>query len=141
MSVLNILRCSGVLQKVKFLPSLSAAVNSYAFLSSQSAEEFVENVVKRKLENALQPEFIEVINESTRHNVPRGSASHIRVTIVSPMFNSKNLVQRHRLVMAALQEELKGPIHALAIDAISSTEVKGKVESQESPTCRGGSKL
>ncbi|CAL1285907.1 unnamed protein product [Larinioides sclopetarius] len=85
---------------------------------------------------------MEVVNESAQHNVPRGSASHIRVTVVSPLFNNKNLVQRHRLVNAALQEELKGPIHALSIVAVSSSEVTEKEpEKTESPPCRGGSGL
>ncbi|XP_015915028.1 DNA-binding transcriptional regulator BolA isoform X2 [Parasteatoda tepidariorum] len=109
--------------------------------NTTSAEDFVENVVKKKLTDALKPEYIEVINESARHNVPRGSASHIRVTIVSEMFKGKRLVQRHRLVNDVLQTELKGPIHALSIDAISPTEIKGKVETKESPPCKGGAGL
>ncbi|GFQ92535.1 bolA-like protein 1 [Trichonephila clavata] len=135
----NLMKISGFLLNSRILSRLSGTVKNQALYSSQTAEEFVENVVKRKLENALQPDFIEVINESARHNVPRGSASHIRVILVSPMFNNKNLVQRHRLVNAALKEELKGPIHALSIDAYAPTEVE-KIEKKESPPCLGGSK-
>ncbi|GIX98015.1 bolA-like protein 1 [Caerostris darwini] len=134
---MSLLKITGLLRNTKILLRVSNTVRNNVLFSSQSAEEFVENVVKRKLENALKPEFIEVVNESARHNVPRGSASHIRVTIVSPLFNNKNLIQRHRLVNAALQEELKGPIHALSIVAVSPAEVSDKPEKTESPPCRG----
>ncbi|GIY47975.1 bolA-like protein 1 [Caerostris extrusa] len=134
---MSLLKITGLLRNTKILLRVSNTVRNNVLFSSQSTEEFVENVVKRKLENALKPEFIEVVNESARHNVPRGSASHIRVTIVSPLFNNKNLIQRHRLVNAALQEELKGPIHALSIVAVSPAEVSDKSEKTESPPCRG----
>ena len=45
-----------------------------------------------------------------------GTADHWKATIVSAAFTGKSLIQRHRLVMAALAEELKGPIHALTMD-------------------------
>ena len=45
-----------------------------------------------------------------------GTADHWKATIVSSAFAGKSLVQRHRLVMAALAEEMKGPIHALTLD-------------------------
>jgi stress-induced morphogen len=32
------------------------------------------------------------------------------------------LIQRHRLVMAALAEEMKGPIHALTLDVKTPEE-------------------
>ncbi|XP_055942250.1 DNA-binding transcriptional regulator BolA-like [Argiope bruennichi] len=138
----KLLNISSFVRNYKIFSCLPSSLKNVALFSSQSSEEFIENVVKNKLRNALQPEFIEVVNESARHNVPRGSASHIRVTIVSPLFNNKNLVQRHRLVNAALQEELKGPIHALSIVAVSSSEVTEKgPEKTESPPCRGGSGL
>ena len=35
---------------------------------------------------------------------------------MSAAFAGKSLMQRHRLVMAALAEEIKGPIHALTLD-------------------------
>ena len=45
-----------------------------------------------------------------------GTADHWKALIVSTAFEGKSLIQRHRLVMAALAEELKGPIHALTLD-------------------------
>ena len=53
-----------------------------------------------------------------------GTADHWKATIVSEAFAGKSLVQRHRLVMAALAEELKGPIHALTLDVKTPDEAR-----------------
>jgi stress-induced morphogen len=52
-----------------------------------------------------------------------GTADHWKATIVSAAFQGKSLIERHRLVMAALAEEMKGPIHALTLDVKSPDEV------------------
>jgi stress-induced morphogen len=51
-----------------------------------------------------------------------GTADHWKATIVSSAFAGKSLIQRHRLVMAALTEEMKGPIHALTLDVKTPDE-------------------
>ena len=51
-----------------------------------------------------------------------GTADHWKATIVSTRFAGKSMLQRHRLVMAALAEELKGPIHALTLDVKTPDE-------------------
>jgi stress-induced morphogen len=51
-----------------------------------------------------------------------GTADHWQATIVSAAFAGKTLVQRHRLVMTALAEEMKGPIHALTLDVKTPDE-------------------
>jgi len=45
-----------------------------------------------------------------------GTEDHWHATIVSAAFTGKSLIERHRLVMAALAAEMKGPIHALSMD-------------------------
>jgi stress-induced morphogen len=52
-----------------------------------------------------------------------GTADHWKATIVSAAFTGKSLIARHRLVMAALAEELKGPIHALTLDVKTPDEI------------------
>ena len=54
-----------------------------------------------------------------------GTADHWKATIVSAAFAGNSLLQRHRLVMAALAEELKGPIHALTLDVKTPEEAAG----------------
>jgi len=46
-----------------------------------------------------------------------GTEDHWQATVISAAFSGKSLIERHRLVMAALVEEMKGPIHALTLDA------------------------
>jgi stress-induced morphogen len=51
-----------------------------------------------------------------------GTADHWKATIVSTAFAGKSLMQRHRMINAALAEELKGPIHALTLDVKTPDE-------------------
>jgi stress-induced morphogen len=51
-----------------------------------------------------------------------GTRDHWKATIVSAGFAGKSLLQRHRLVMAALAAEMKGPIHALTLDVKTPEE-------------------
>lgn len=100
----------------------------------------IQSIIEQKLEEAFQPEFLDVINESYMHNVPAGSESHFKVTVVSEAFSGKMLLARHRLVNKTLSEELNS-IHALAIHTMTPEEYfakSGKVP--DSPECLGGSK-
>jgi stress-induced morphogen len=45
-----------------------------------------------------------------------GTADHWQASIVSVGFAGQSMLQRHRTVMAALADEMKGPIHALTLD-------------------------
>jgi stress-induced morphogen len=51
-----------------------------------------------------------------------GTEDHWDAVVISSGFEGKSLIQRHRLVMAALSEELKGPIHALTLDVKTPDE-------------------
>ena len=51
-----------------------------------------------------------------------GTSDHWQATVVSTAFAGKSLIQRHRIVMAALAEEMKGPIHALTLDVKTPDE-------------------
>ena len=100
----------------------------------------MQQTIISKLEKALSPEHLEVINESHMHNVPEGSESHFKVVIVSDDFKDKMLLARHRLVNKALEEELKGSIHALALHTMTMEEWFEKGKAAESPPCEGGGK-
>ena len=52
-----------------------------------------------------------------------GTKDHWQAKIISQAFSGKTMVQRHRLVNAALAEELKGPIHALTMDLKTPGEI------------------
>ncbi|MBK9037497.1 MAG: BolA family transcriptional regulator [Myxococcales bacterium] len=53
-----------------------------------------------------------------------GTSDHWKVQVVSTAFSGKPLVQRHRLMNAALAEELRGPIHALTMDLLAPDEMR-----------------
>lgn len=101
----------------------------------------IQNQIETKLQQALNPDILQVENESHMHNVPAGSESHFKVTIVSGEFEGKMLVARHRMVNKVLAEELDGKIHALALHTFTPEqyfERAGKVA--DSPQCLGGGK-
>ncbi|XP_057195269.1 bolA-like protein 1 isoform X3 [Triplophysa rosa] len=100
----------------------------------------VETTIRTKLTQALEPEHLEVLNESHMHAVPPGSESHFRVLVVSPQFESLSLLQRHRLVNEALKEELSTCVHALAIQAKTPQQWSSNPSLAKSPPCLGGSK-
>ncbi len=100
----------------------------------------LESTITQKLEDALHPQHLEVINESHMHNVPPGSESHFKVTIVTDEFDGKMLVARHRMINALLADELQGQIHALALHTLTPIEWAEKGESPQSPPCMGGGK-
>jgi stress-induced morphogen len=51
-----------------------------------------------------------------------GTEDHWEARIVSAAFAGKSQLQRHRMVMAALAEEMRGPIHALSLDTLAPDE-------------------
>ncbi|MFC1503232.1 transcriptional regulator BolA [Pseudomonadota bacterium] len=101
----------------------------------------IQQRIKEKLQEALSPIHLEVINESNMHNVPEGSESHFKVIVVSGQFEGQRLIGRHRAVNAVLAEELANDIHALAIHTYTQSEWKNLCDGAPvSPSCQGGSK-
>jgi BolA protein len=101
----------------------------------------VQSDIEAKLTNSLQPNYLEVINESNNHNVPPGSESHFKVVIVTAAFDGKMLVARHRMINEILADELQHKIHALALHTYTPAEwqeVSGNTPA--SPPCLGGGK-
>ena len=97
--------------------------------------------IETKLKAVLSPIHLEVIDESYLHNVEPGRESHVRIVAISELFEGLNLVKRHQLIYAEIQEEIDGPIHALSIHTFTEQEWKEKNEKAEaSPDCLGGSK-
>ena len=100
----------------------------------------IKNSIETKLQS-LQPQFLEVINESHQHNVPAGSESHFKVTVVSDAFQGKMLLARHRMVNKILADELAQSIHALVLHTMTMDEWFEKSgKRNDSPPCLGGSK-
>lgn len=101
----------------------------------------IQQQIETKLANQLQPQHLQVINESANHNVPPGSESHFKVVVVSDQFQSKNLLARHRIVNQILSGELQNNIHALALHTYTLTEWREQHgNAPMSPPCLGGGK-
>jgi BolA protein len=86
----------------------------------------IETTMREKLTRALQPTRLDVVNESHLHaghrNSPGTGESHFRIVVVSSAFAGKSRVERHRAINEVLAAELKGPVHALAIEAYAPGE-------------------
>jgi BolA protein len=86
----------------------------------------MEARIRDKLNAALAPERLEILNESALHAGHHGSPgtgeSHFRVRIISARFAGLTRVERHRIVNQTLAEELAGGVHALAISALAPGE-------------------
>ncbi len=79
-----------------------------------------------KLTEAFTPESLNVADESHQHEghagARPGGQTHFRVYIVSAAFKGKTRIERHRMINAALAEDLAGGVHALAIHATAPGE-------------------
>lgn len=93
--------------------------------------------IEQVLTDAIAPDHLEVLNESHRHHVPPGSETHVKITAVSPVFEKKSRIERHRLIQHLLATELNQGLHALSMHLYTPAEwQKAKVPS--SPACRDG---
>ena len=90
----------------------------------------VADAIRQKLTAGFSPLALDVVDESHRHaghaGATRGDGSrgetHFHVRIVSPAFEGISRVERQRRIYAALADEMKGPVHALSLNALSPSE-------------------
>ena len=86
----------------------------------------VEATIREKLTQAFAPTRLDVINESHlragHRSSPGTGDSHFRVLIVSAAFAGTSRVARHRAVNKLLDAELKGKVHALALQTLAPGE-------------------
>ena len=89
--------------------------------------ETVADRIRRKLNDALAAEQLEIIDESDRHKGHAGhdgrGESHFRVTVVAERFSGLSRVDRQRLVYGVLAEEMSDRVHALALTTLTPAEV------------------
>eukprot|EP01041_Mallomonas_annulata_P006270 gene6270-12700_t len=97
-----------------------------------------EIAIEAKIAAQFQPVHFEIQNESSKHNVPPGSESHFKITVVSSSFEGKSLIQRHRMVNSVLSDDLNGGIHALSINAKTPDQWTLDPSVHPTPNCMGG---
>ena len=78
------------------------------------------------LRERLDPIRLMVEDESHQHaghaGWREGGETHFRIDVVSPAFEGKSRVERHRIVNAALESAFERGLHALAIQAKAPNE-------------------
>jgi stress-induced morphogen len=102
--------------------------------------------LKKIITSALNPTYLEIINESYMHNVAKGSETHFKLIIVSEIFKNKSQIINHqsiyKLLAQELGEKIDNKLHALSL--ITKTpeewEILNKKEF-ESPKCMGGNNI
>ncbi|KAJ7361872.1 BolA-like protein 1 [Desmophyllum pertusum] len=125
----------------RILPAIVQRPRETKLLSTASqAMMSVQEAITQKLTKEFKPVYLDVMNESYMHNVPKGSETHFKVVVVSSNFDDKPLIQRHRMVNEILKEELTTGVHALSIQAKTPEQWESSTKSvPKSPPCMGGS--
>lgn len=87
----------------------------------------LSEIIRARLQNALTPSHLEVINDSHLHAGHMGDngtgESHWTVVVESDAFTGQSRVARQRLINRALADLLEQRIHALAIKARAPGDV------------------
>ena len=80
------------------------------------------DTIEAKLTERFEPTHLDVIDESMQHHGHagwrEGGETHFRVRIATRHFDGMSRLAQHRAVMDALSVELKGGVHALAIEVL-----------------------
>lgn len=95
----------------------------------------VADTIRNKLTSSFAPSEISVTDDSHRHAGHSGATradggqgeTHFSVRIVSEKFAGLSRVERQRRVYAALAEEMRGPVHALTLTALSPAEIRDAI--------------
>jgi BolA family transcriptional regulator, general stress-responsive regulator len=81
----------------------------------------LKDLITATLRERLDPTRLVVEDESQQHfghaGWREGGETHFRIDVVSPAFEGKSRVERHRIVNAALAGAFERGLHALAIQA------------------------
>ena len=80
----------------------------------------------RRLNSALSPSRIELIDDSEQHRGHGGynpaGESHFTLRVESAAFTGKNRVERQRMIYSALGDLMRERVHALSIKASAPDE-------------------
>ena len=84
--------------------------------------------IKSKLQESFTPVYLQLQDDSAAHKGHAGakSGAHFSLTIVSDLFQHKNLLARHRMIYASVNDLMQKDIHAFAIHALTVEEFKAE---------------
>ncbi|MGI9402245.1 MAG: BolA family protein [Rhizobiaceae bacterium] len=83
--------------------------------------------LREKIEAELNPQKLEIINESHLHAGHQESfdgtgETHLRIRVVSSNFENMTRIERHRAINDLASDEIEAGLHALAIEAHTPEE-------------------
>ncbi|MFZ9469786.1 MAG: BolA family protein [Rickettsiales bacterium] len=85
----------------------------------------MEKIIFKKLQEAFEPELLEVVNNSHLHsrhfaveNLQHHNQTHFLVKISAKSFANKPKISIHRQINNLLKDEFKNGLHALEIKVI-----------------------
>lgn len=97
----------------------------------------IETKIFDKLTKTLEPKLIEIVNDSAKHSSHGGvkdfydkmgegyegpAESHFSIKIVSDKFDGQSRLNRQRLVLGIISDEMK-VVHALALKTLTPDEL------------------
>lgn len=82
--------------------------------------------IENRLRAALNPVNLDIRDDSAKHagHAQAGGGGHFHADIVSDAFAGQTLVQRHRMVYAALGDLMESEIHAFSMSAKTPDELR-----------------
>lgn len=100
----------------------------------------IEKTIREKLKKAFCPQVLEVLNESSQHQIAKKEGeetkeTHFRVLLVSAQFEGLSKVLRHQMVYKCLKEEIKGPVHAFSQSTFTPREWSELYAISSTPAC------
>lgn len=91
--------------------------------------------IKDKVQQVLNPSFVELVNESDMHSGP-ATESHYRLVVVSNGFAGLSRVERQQKVYGLLKKEFSSGLHALTMRLKTPDEWnESKSKAFSSPDC------
>ena len=115
------------------------AVLSRFMSSSSHSHGPLASVMLANITTSLSPLHVELINESSSHGGDSTSESHFKLFVVSPLFDGKSVLERHRMVNDAVRAGASNiPVHALSISAKTTAQWQAGAAMHITPKCAGG---
>ena len=94
-----------------------------------------KSAIEQHISGALNPTFLQVLDESHKHSSGKGAESHFNVTVVSALFAGELRVKRHRRIHKLLAAELQAGMHALTLSLMTPEEYEERGRGLDSPLC------
>ena len=86
----------------------------------------LEETIDKKINDNLKPSFLKILNFSDQHRNhyegDNNDTSHIKIIVVSELFNGHSRIERERIVHNILKEEISTEIHSIRLKLYIQSE-------------------